>query len=128
MFPCHLHECDEANNLLLYRYLSDQILSADREATMSKRLIVVAYDIPNNKRRTKLHQRLKEYGSAVQYSVFECLVTREEFVRMKAMVRAIIKPRLDHVRYYPLCGSCQPLVESTRAEAEPLHEAEFWIV
>lgn len=37
-----------------------------------KTLYVIVYDISNNKRRTKLHTALKNYGSPVQYSVFEC--------------------------------------------------------
>ena len=42
-----------------------------------------------------------------QYSVFECL--------LRHSVAAVIKPRLDHVRYYHLCGACQARIESTQA-------------
>lgn len=34
--------------------------------------MVVAYDVPSDKRRTRLHKQLKNYGDPVQYSVFEC--------------------------------------------------------
>ena len=37
--------------------------------------IVISYDIPADKRRTKLAQLLENYGQRVQYSVFECLLT-----------------------------------------------------
>ncbi|MEM2889797.1 MAG: CRISPR-associated endonuclease Cas2 [Candidatus Hadarchaeum sp.] len=39
---------------------------------MSKQLVLVVYDISNDKRRTKLHNVLLDYGTPVQYSVFEC--------------------------------------------------------
>ena len=39
---------------------------------MGKQFIVVVYDISNDKRRVKLHNLLKDYGTPVQYSVLEC--------------------------------------------------------
>jgi CRISPR-associated protein Cas2 len=76
-------------------------------------MIVVVYDISNDRRRTRLHKKLKNYGTPVQYSVFECLLTSEEIAQMKAEVRRILKPRLDHVRYYQLCTACRRRIEVT---------------
>ena len=79
---------------------------------MSEKIfILVVYDISNDKRRTKLHKRLKDFGTPVQYSVFECIINSQEFGKMKAAVRKILKPRLDHVRYYPICKACRENVE-----------------
>lgn len=78
---------------------------------MDKQFIVVAYDISNDRRRTRLHKKLKDFGNPVQYSVFECLLDKEELDKMKAVVKKIIRPRLDHIRYYQLCASCQSKVE-----------------
>mgnify|MGYP001827969673 FL=1 len=80
---------------------------------MTKHFIVVAYDIPDDRRRERLHKVLISYGTPVQYSVFECLLEDKELERLKRAVRRVIKPRLDHVRYYYLCGSCQGRVETT---------------
>ena len=80
---------------------------------MTKHFVVVAYDIPDDRRRGRLHKTLLSYGTPVQYSVFECLLEDKELTRMKRAVRRIIKPRLDHVRYYDLCGACQERVETT---------------
>ena len=33
---------------------------------------VVSYDIVDDARRTRVHATLKDYGTPVQYSVFEC--------------------------------------------------------
>ncbi|MFQ5456408.1 MAG: CRISPR-associated endonuclease Cas2, partial [Nitrospirota bacterium] len=63
---------------------------------------VVAYDIPDDKRRTKLHAELKNFGRPVQYSVFECILNRKEFEKMRKAVLRIIDKRKDKVRYYPL--------------------------
>ena len=35
-------------------------------------LIVVSYDVPDDRRRTRLAHILKDFGERVQYSVFEC--------------------------------------------------------
>ena len=37
--------------------------------------ILVSYDIPNDKRRLKVMKAVQDYGTRVQYSVFECELT-----------------------------------------------------
>lgn len=78
---------------------------------MDADFIVVVYDISNDKRRTRLHNQLKNYGTPVQYSVFECLLDKAQVKKMKQAVRRIIRPRLDHVRYYFICRECQKKIE-----------------
>ena len=39
--------------------------------------IVVSYDISHTKRRNRLHRALKNFGTRVQYSVFECVLCRQ---------------------------------------------------
>jgi CRISPR-associated protein Cas2 len=56
------------------------------------------------------------YGVEVQYSLFECLLEDKELARMKRAVRRVIKPRLDNVRYYYLCATCQGRVETTMGQ------------
>ena len=92
-----------------------------------KQFLVVVYDVSNTKRRTKLHNRLKDFGTPVQYSVFECLLDAEQIRAMKQAVRHIIKPRLDSVRYYPLCNACLKKIEVTTGP-EVLHTTDAIIV
>lgn len=80
---------------------------------MTKRFVVVAYDISNDRRRTRLHNTLLNYGTPVQYSVFECLLDAEELARMKKATARVIKPRVDRVRYYYLCAECLGKTEVT---------------
>ena len=76
-----------------------------------KYFFLVVYDLPDDKRRTRLHKRLKDFGSPVQYSVFECILTSKDFLRMKAAVKKIVKTKFDHIRYYIICNSCREKIE-----------------
>jgi len=89
--------------------------------------IVVVYDISSDRRRTKLHNVLLDYGTPVQYSVFECLLDEEGLTRMKRAVKKVIRPRVDRVRYYYLCHSCLKKVEITSG-VEVLSEEEVIVV
>lgn len=82
-------------------------------------LVVVAYDIPDDRRRTKLHTALHGFGQPVQESLFECEVTVPEFKAMKKQVRALIRSRTDNVRYYPLCESCADRIEDGAGNPRP---------
>jgi len=68
--------------------------------------IIVAYDIPDDKRRTRLYKTLLRFGDPVQYSVFECILSDAQFEKMRKAVAEVIKAEEDHVRYYELCQGC----------------------
>jgi len=72
----------------------------------NKNFTLVVYDIPDDRRRTRLHKRLLDYGSPVQYSVFECRVDADELKKMQRMIIRTISKRRDHVRIYTLCETC----------------------
>jgi CRISPR-associated protein Cas2 len=74
--------------------------------SQKKTFVVIAYDIPDDRRRTRLHNKLKSFGTAVQYSVFEAILDRTNLARMKEMIRAEIKGE-DLVRLYFLCRHCR---------------------
>ena len=44
-------------------------------------LYVIAYDIPDDKRRTKVHKALCGFGDWTQFSLFECFLDAKELVR-----------------------------------------------
>lgn len=73
--------------------------------------IVLVYDIPDDKRRTRLRKTLMRFGTPVQYSVFECDLTQRQLERMEKAVRAVIKKNEDNVRYYQLCRNCAQAAE-----------------
>lgn len=73
---------------------------------------VVAYDIPDDKRRAKIHKLLLGYGKWTQYSLFECFLTRKDMVLLQAKLAQHLVAATDSVRFYPLCASCVSKVET----------------
>jgi len=75
-------------------------------------LHVVAYDISNDRRRTKVHKTLSGFGKWTQFSVFECFLDAKELVLLHERLRKLLKPDEDSVRFYPLCQACCSKVET----------------
>ena len=74
-------------------------------------LYVVSYDIPDDRRRTRVHSALTGFGTWVQYSVFECFLDRKQRMLLEARLLKEIHQRQDTVRIYGLCGTCMHKVE-----------------
>jgi CRISPR-associated protein Cas2 len=77
---------------------------------------VVAYDIPDDRRRNKVHQILCGFGTWTQYSLFECFLSKKELVQLKAKLARHIQETQDSVRFYPLCAACLDKVETIGGE------------
>jgi len=73
---------------------------------------IVAYDIPSDRRRTKVHKILQGYGKWTQYSLFECFLTRKDMVLLQAKLEQYLIAAQDSVRFYPLCANCVSKVET----------------
>ncbi len=73
---------------------------------------VIAYDIPDDKRRTKVHKILLGYGKWTQYSLFECFLTRKELVLLRSKLAEHLEVKEDSVRFYPPCANCVSKVET----------------
>lgn len=69
-------------------------------------MYVLVYDIVNDRRRNRLHRTLKDYGTAVQRSVFEFDLSPKEADAMMERVEKLISPEEDTVRLYRLCAAC----------------------
>lgn len=67
---------------------------------------VVAYDIANDKRRTKIVKVLEKVGLRINYSVFECMLTRAQLAVLQEEIRSLINAKFDTVVYYPICVRC----------------------
>ncbi|MDJ0597490.1 MAG: CRISPR-associated endonuclease Cas2 [Crocosphaera sp.] len=63
-------------------------------------LVLVVYDIPDDRRRTKLSKFLEGYGTRVQLSVFECFISLEEMRQLYERVQKRVNPDEDNVRFY----------------------------
>jgi CRISPR-associated protein Cas2 len=80
-------------------------------------LVVVAYDVADDRRRVRLHTLLLGYGNPVQESVFECEVTPKQKASMQRRVERLIRPGTDRVRYYVLCETCAGKVEDAQGHS-----------
>ena len=87
---------------------------------------VIAYDIPDDKRRTKIHKILLGYGKWTQYSLFECFLTRKDLVLLRSRLNEHLVAKEDSVRFYPLCANCVSKVE-TVGGAPPADEVLFLV-
>ncbi len=69
-------------------------------------LCIVAYDIVNDGTRTQIANELENWGSRVQYSVFECDLTER---RTKELSRRLARYLAagDSIRIYRLCEACR---------------------
>ncbi|AFY61925.1 CRISPR-associated endonuclease Cas2 [Synechococcus sp. PCC 6312] len=65
-------------------------------------LYIIAYDIPCNKRRKKVSDLLEGYGTRVQYSVFECILSNKKYCELKRRLLKRVNVNEDHLRFYPL--------------------------
>jgi CRISPR-associated protein Cas2 len=90
-------------------------------------MILVVYDIPDDKRRTKLSNFLEGYGRRVQYSVFEIFVSLKEMRVLHQKVEKLVVPKEDNVRFYWIGQEMLSLVLTIGSE-KPESPASFYIV
>lgn len=87
---------------------------------------VVAYDIPDDRRRTRVYKILKGFGRWTEYSLFECFLTKKEVVMLRARLDRHLDASQDRVRIYILCDACLGRVE-TVGLPEPVEETTYLI-
>ena len=78
----------------------------------STTLYVFAYDIPDDKRRTKIHKILSGFGEWTQYSVFECFLDKRELVLLRSKIYEVIDVDEDSIRTYPICEADRKHIET----------------
>ncbi len=73
---------------------------------VTKLFLLVAYDIAADRRRQKIAQVLEKYGSRVNFSVFECLVSVTDSKKMVQEITGLMKAGKDTILVYTLCKPC----------------------
>ena len=81
-------------------------------------LMLVTYDIPNDRRRAKIAKTLLDYGDRVQYSVFECNLTSKQISQLQKELKELVDKEKDSVRVYKLCAECAANIK-TMGSAQP---------
>lgn len=71
-------------------------------------LVLIVYDIPDDKRRQKLATFLEGHGRRVQFSVFECFISHSVMKKLYTQIKRRVKPDEDNVRFYWIAADCLP--------------------
>lgn len=74
----------------------------EKEKRRINTFYLICYDIPDDKRRSKLARLLDDYGDRVQYSVFECLLENKKFEELHRNIEKLVVRQADKVRIYRL--------------------------
>ncbi len=101
-------------------------MKSKAKASSETTCYVIAYDIPDDRRRTKIHHILVGFGKWTQYSLFECFLTRKQLVLLRSKLAEHLMEKQDSVRFYPLCANCVERVE-TVGGGPPTEELLFVI-
>ncbi|MDI9631253.1 MAG: CRISPR-associated endonuclease Cas2 [Acidobacteriota bacterium] len=75
------------------------------------RYLVVAYDIPSDRRRARLARLLEGFLEHVQESVFEGPIDDGKCERLRRAIGRAVDPGRDAVRIYSLCRRCRGATE-----------------
>ena len=78
--------------------------------------VVVSYDVDTTtkagrSRLRKVGRTCLDFGQRVQFSVFECVVNEEQWVRLKARLLALHDPAKDSLRFYHLGEDAERRIE-----------------
>lgn len=62
--------------------------------------VIISYDISDDKRRLKTMKALQDYGTRVQYSVFECRLEPAQLRKLMERIRPFVREPQDSIRFY----------------------------
>ncbi len=100
----------------------------EKKRRAERRRYVVAYDIPDDRRRNQVARFLNGYGERVQYSVYECMLTASQAERLRQGLARRIKAEEDRVRIYRLCPVCAEETQILGQAAPVVEVPEVYIV
>ena len=91
-------------------------------------LILISYDITEDKVRTRLANKLKDFGPRVQFSVFEADInTTEEMDKLRQLLKDVKLKKEDSIRLYQFCENCLKKVKIW-GKGEITKDKEFHII
>lgn len=102
--------------------LENYFFDGNSKANENKKLVLVIYDTPDNKRRYKIVKFLEKFGRRVQKSAFEMVIDNCTYKKLLSMLPRYIEKE-DNVRVYKL-----PLNGEVTAWGSDKTEAEDVII
>lgn len=84
-------------------------------------MVLVTYDVATNtpagrRRLSRIAKTCLDYGQRVQYSVFECQVTPDQWVQLRHKLMETFEPEEDSLRFYMLGAHWKRRVEHVGAK------------
>lgn len=67
-----------------------------------RKVFVVCYDICDQKRLRKVFKTMKDWGDHIQYSVFECRLTKQEKMQLQMQLKDTLHHDEDQVLFINL--------------------------
>ena len=85
----------------------------------TKLTYVISYDISKDALRRKIAKEMENYGQRVQYSVFECELSKTGFNELyEKLMKLMLGCEEGSIRFYPLCARCREKM-SVMGDVEP---------
>lgn len=91
---------------------------------------LVCYDVIQDRRRNRVSKLLEGHGLRVQKSVFECVLTPDQFELLKRRfgTKRYLNPEEDQIRFYPMSPRHRQLVLILGAKPERQVDDSVFIV
>ncbi|PIE03245.1 MAG: CRISPR-associated endonuclease Cas2 [Acidobacteria bacterium] len=94
-------------------------------------LVLVSYDVSTKdsagaRRLRHVAKCCEDFGQRVQYSVFECLVSPDEWLTLRNKLEKEINPQTDSLRYYFLGKNWKRKV--VHVGAKPAYDPEGTLI
>lgn len=67
------------------------------------RFYIICFDVADDSRLRAVSKTLEDFGTRVQYSVFECYLDDNDHRTLQEKLTALIDHKDDHIRYYTIC-------------------------
>lgn len=67
-------------------------------------LYIICFDIADQSRLRAVSRTLEDFGTRVQYSVFECYLDEQDRHNLQQKLFDLIDHETDHIRYYTICS------------------------
>lgn len=91
-------------------------------------LIMVGFDISDDRRRYAVSKILKSFGERVQRSVFECRISEGQLHELRGRLSVAIDSDEDSVRMYSFCSACDGKIEMAGTMSSVEEDEGFYIV
>lgn len=90
-------------------------------------IVVAAYDVSEDSRRSRLAALLQSVGDRVQKSVFVLSINGDELAALRERMSTIIDPDRDSVYVFRQCAPCWEIVDCL-GQADPPRPVLYWSV